>query len=87
MNDLIYGIEVFFISLNVMIFLRIVMSWLFVDRHSNDFVDFIYSFTEPLLKPFRVVIPLGMMGLDLSPVIAIIVLNLIKEIIIKLLIS
>ncbi|MGM0608224.1 MAG: YggT family protein [Candidatus Muiribacteriota bacterium] len=78
-------VQVIFISLKVLIFLRIIMSWLFLNDRSNDFVEFVYSFTEPILKPFRVVIPMGMGGIDLSPILALIVLNFLEQIIIQLL--
>ena len=36
----------------------------------NGFTDLIYNTTEPILRPFRVLIPMGNMRMDISPIIA-----------------
>ncbi len=63
---------------------RILISWFPVDRN-NPLIDFIYRVTEPILAPFRVIIPLGMMGLDLSPILAFFFLDIFRRLLIKLL--
>ncbi len=63
---------------------RILISWFPVDRN-NPLIDFIYRITEPILAPFRVIIPLGMMGLDLSPILAFFFLDIFRRLLIKLL--
>ena len=63
---------------------RILLSWFPVDRN-NPIVDFIYRTTEPILAPFRIVIPIGMMGLDLSPILAFFFLDIFRRLFIKLL--
>ncbi len=63
---------------------RILISWFPVDRN-NPIIDFIYRVTEPILAPFRVIIPLGMMGLDLSPILAFFFLDIFRRLLIKLL--
>ena len=62
------------------------MSWINLDKHSNSFCDFIYSVTDVIIKPFRVIIPLGGMGLDLSPIFAFIALGFVERIVIKIII-
>jgi len=50
-------------------------------------VQFIYRVTEPILAPFRIILPLGGMGLDLSPIIVFFLLNLLQRAIINILVS
>jgi YggT family protein len=65
---------------------RIFLSWIPLERN-NLVVQFIYKITEPILAPFRIILPLGGMGLDLSPIIAFFLINLLQRSIINILIS
>ena len=65
---------------------RIVLSWIPLERN-NLVVQFIYKITEPILAPFRIILPLGDMGLDLSPIIVFFLINLLQRSIINILIS
>jgi len=65
---------------------RIVLSWIPLGRN-NLVVQFIYKITEPILAPFRIILPLGGMGLDLSPIIVFFLINLLQRSIINILIS
>ncbi|MDD2714878.1 MAG: YggT family protein [Candidatus Wallbacteria bacterium] len=73
-----------FISFQVLIGIRVVLSWLGQER-GNSFSDFVHDFTEPLLSRLRIVLPMNGMGIDLSPVIAFFLLNLLMEVVINLL--
>ena len=64
----------------------IFLSWFPVDR-SNPIVRFIYQITEPVLAPFRIILPLGGMGIDLSPIIVYFLLNLLRTGLIRLIIN
>lgn len=75
-----YAIEI----LKVLILLRIILSWV-APRSNNEFIELIYTVTEPILKPFRVLIPLGGARLDLSPILAYYVLGLVKYLIFRVL--
>ena len=56
------------------IFVRALLSWIPNLRADNPLVRFLNDITEPILTPFRRVIPMvGMM--DLSPLVAMIVLS------------
>jgi len=72
-----------------MIIVRIFLSW--VPAAMNlSIVRFIYQITDPILEPFRVLfsrfMPKGPgVYLDFSPVIALIVLNMLRRIVISLL--
>ena len=85
MNDLIVNF-VYYISLalTVAIFGRVLMSWISPQR--NDPVSTIlYQITEPILGPIRRVLPqMGMF--DLSPLVALLVLNYLVPRIVRLLI-
>ena len=66
----------------LLIFARIVLSWfpLSSDSPFATIYGFLYSVTEPVLGPLRRVIPpigLGGMALDLSPVILLLVMQII----------
>jgi len=65
---------------------RIVLSWIPLERN-NLVVQFIYKITEPILAPFRIILPLGDMGLDLSPIIVFFLINLLQRSIINILIN
>jgi len=69
-----------------LIIARIFLSWISVD-HYNPIVQFIYKITEPVLAPFRIIIPLGGMGFDLSPLIVFFLLNLLQRGLINLIVN
>jgi len=57
---------------------RIFMSWIHPDP-SHPVVQWIYRLTEPALAPVRRVIPLSAMGIDFSPIVVFIALDLVKR--------
>ncbi|NLL61453.1 MAG: YggT family protein [Candidatus Atribacteria bacterium] len=65
---------------------RILLSWFPID-HNNPIVRLIYKITEPILEPFRVIISLDGMGLDLSPIIVLFLLNILRTSLIRLIIN
>ncbi|KLU64969.1 MULTISPECIES: YggT family protein [Desulfosporosinus] len=73
--------------ITILIFAIIIRTFLsYIPRlKPNPLITIIYDVTDPLLKPFqRFQISSGGMGLDFSPLIAIIVLNLIQSLIVRL---
>ncbi len=61
--------------LSVAIFIRIILSWVGMDPR-NPVVVFLHDITEPILGPIRRFMPrMGM--LDLSPMVAIILLKVV----------
>lgn len=66
--------------LQIILLLRVLISWL-APYTRNDFTEIIYSITEPILQPFRMILPLGYSRIDISPILAYIALNLIKKLI------
>ncbi|MGQ9666408.1 MAG: YggT family protein, partial [Anaerolineae bacterium] len=67
--------------LNLAIIARVFLSWFNV-RPDHPVVSFLYQVTEPVLAPIRRVVPtIGM--LDISPIIAIILLELLRNLLIS----
>ena len=83
---------VILIVLDIYIWLLIaaaVLSWLIafnVVNTRNQFVgmvgDFLWRITEPVLRPIRAILP-NLGGIDLSPVIVILLIILIKDVIVR----
>ena len=84
-------LDVVLVVLNIYIYLLIgsaILSWLMVFNvvnTRNQFVamvaDFLYRITEPLLRPIRGIMP-NLGGIDISPVILILLIILTERIII-----
>jgi YggT family protein len=67
--------------LTALIFFRAILSWFPIDPH-NSLVTLLYEVTEPILAPLRNVIPrIGM--IDISPLVAIILIQAIGRILIR----
>ena len=49
--------------INIIIFIRVLLSWLAPYTH-NDFTDVVYAVSEPILKPFRMIFPVGYSRID-----------------------
>lgn len=68
-----------------LIIARVILSWVSVNPN-NQLIRFIYEFTEPILRPIRQIMPRGSMPLDFSPIVAIILLELLQGLIFRLVI-
>lgn len=73
--------------LDFMIFVRCILSW--IPLGSNPISNFVYTMTEPILKPIRDLIyrsPLGGPGmmLDFSPIVAMLLLSGVSSYIVML---
>lgn len=78
---LIVFIRLFFTILTWAILIRILLSWVRMDPY-HPIVRILDQITEPVLAPARRIIPpIG--GLDFSPVIVIIVLNILERILLQ----
>ncbi|MDP8259216.1 MAG: YggT family protein [Candidatus Aadella gelida] len=72
--------------LNIVYFLlvaRIILSWVGADTY-NEIVRIIYKVTDPILAPFRR-LPLQAGGIDFSPIVAFIALNVVKSFVVNIL--
>lgn len=65
-----------------MIILRIFLSWAPMNLNMK-FQKLLYDLTEPLLSLFRRVIPPTKSGLDFSPVLALLALNILQNILLS----
>lgn len=65
--------------------IRIILSWVGADPY-NEIVRIIYTITDPILAPFRR-LPLQMGGIDFSPIVAFIVLNVLKNFTVNILLQ
>lgn len=62
-----------------LILLRAIMSWFTSPNSGNQFTDLLTRLTDPVLEPLRKALP-ATGGIDVSPLIALIGLELIKRI-------
>ena len=62
---------------NWLIIIRALLSWVNPDPY-NVIVQFIYKVTEPLLAPFRRLVPAYSTGIDLSPIFALLAIWFLK---------
>ena len=60
-----------------LVIIRALISWVNPDP-SNMIVQFLYKVTEPILAPFRRLIPAYTIGIDISPVFAFIFILFLK---------
>jgi YggT family protein len=67
---------------NILIFARIIMSWIIRDPY-NPIYRFLFSITEPVLGPLRRIIPSS--TLDFSPLVAYLLLRILAGILQSLL--
>lgn len=82
---LINFVNILFEALSLAILVRIFLSWFRVDPY-NRFVQILYQITEPILSPFRRLIPpIGM--IDITPIVALLVLQLVQRIVLTMLVS
>ena len=72
--------------INMLIIIRVLLSWFNVSSY-NQYIRLLYTITEPILAPFRNLLSSFNMGFDISPMIAIIVLNFVRNFLIRLLIQ
>ena len=57
---------------------RAILSWVSPDPY-NPIVQMLYKITEPVLNPLRRLIPMGKIGMDLSPMIAILIIYFLQR--------
>lgn len=67
---------------NWLIIIRALLSWVNPDPY-NVIVQFIYKVTEPLLAPFRRLVPAYSIGVDISPIFALLAIWFLKLFLIR----
>jgi YggT family protein len=63
---------------------RAVLSWVNPDPY-NPIVRFLYRITEPVLRPIRHRLPTFQMGLDLSPLVVLLAIYLLRDFLVPVL--
>jgi YggT family protein len=70
------------IAANWLVIIRALISWVNPDPY-NMIVQFLYKTTEPILAPFRKLVPAYSIGLDISPIFALITIWFLRLFIIR----
>ena len=83
MHALINVLDAALTLLIIAIIVRAVLSWINPNPHST-LMRFIDSMTDPILAPIQKVLP-NFGGIDISPIIAILIIQILREIIINFL--
>ena len=63
-----------FAILDLLVWARVILSWVPHNQY-NEITRTVYNVTEPLLRPLRDLIPASSMGIDISPFILLLALN------------
>ena len=83
------AIHIIFRAFTFLVFARVIFSWIRVDPYHpfwGPILRFVYQATEPLLEPVRRLMP-NMGGLDLSPLIVLVGLDLVRMLLIQILLG
>ncbi len=82
---LIQVIELVYWVLTIAILARVLLSWVRMDRYPAV-VRLVVQITEPILAPIRRLLP-ATAGLDFSPVIAIVALDILRRLLVSVLLK
>ncbi|MDG5815030.1 YggT family protein [Chitinispirillales bacterium ANBcel5] len=66
-----------------LILIRVILSWVHPYR-DHILIEWVYRLTEPLLEPIRRLLPVSRLGLDISPLILLLILQFIQRILLRL---
>ena len=64
-----------FAILDLFVWARVILSWVPHNQY-NEITRTVYNVTAPLLRPLRDLIPASSMGIDISPFILLLALNM-----------
>ncbi|NLD92065.1 MAG: YggT family protein [Fibrobacter sp.] len=71
-------IDLAFRLYELILVVRVILSWVQIQSR-HPLVTFVYSVTEPLLAPIRKLLPTDKIGIDLSPLILLFLLEMLKK--------
>jgi len=80
------AVDIVFRVLQVLVVANIIISWVPSLRY-HPLSQWVLRLTDPMLRPFRAIVPVGAGGLDFSPVILLMVLWLAQWATVRLLAS
>lgn len=86
MYFLIDFVDIVFEVMYWLVIVRVLLSWIPHDPY-NPIIRFIYDVTEVVMAPVRNILPLQAMGIDFSPIVVLILLQLTKTLLINLIIG
>ena len=72
------AIHLLFRAVYLLLFVRVIISWIPHDRY-HPLVEKLYALTDPILEPFQRLLPPQSIGIDLSPIFAFFALNLLEN--------
>jgi YggT family protein len=84
-------VSLVFQAYQFLILIRVLLSWVNVNPYGrathHPLIDLLYRLTDPVLEPLRrLVPPIGGM-LDITPIVAMILLEVVRQVIVRLLLS
>jgi len=84
-------VSLIFQAYQFLILIRVLLSWVNVNPYGpavhHPLIDLLYRLTDPVLEPLRRIIPpIGGM-LDISPIVAMILLEVVRQVLLRLLLS
>ncbi len=79
-------VEILFRIASFVILARVILSWI-PSAQYHAVSQWIFRITEPVLEPIRRVIPTGSIGLDISPIIALLLLRVLQFFVIRVLLA
>ena len=88
MGLLLWLIDTLFTVVTWAIIIRVIISWVQPNSMNPSWrkiLTYIYKITEPILGPIRRLLPTGGMGIDFSPLIALLALQIIRNFVIRIL--
>lgn len=86
MQELVQLLDVVYRLLNLLIIIRIIISWIPGVGIDHPAVRVVYQLTSPILDPIRRLMP-ATGGLDLSPLVAIMLLYLVRNLLVGILLG
>ena len=81
------AIDIIFRAYTILIFARVIVSWIRIDPYHptwGPILRFIFQATEPIMQPVRRLLP-SMGGLDFTPIIVLIGMDLIRGVLVSVL--
>lgn len=79
------GLSLLVYLVGILIFVRVIFS--FMPPWNHPIVTFIQRLTDPILVPFRPLMPANAMGLDISPLVALFVIYALYHLLVMLVLS
>jgi YggT family protein len=84
-------ISFLFQAYEFLILIRVLLSWVNINPYrpaiDHPLVDLLHRITDPVLQPLRRIIPPLGGALDLSPVVALILLEILRQVVLRVLLS